>query len=64
MYRKGESAGYNQGQIDKWIFDRYKVQDPRNMNREQYEEACAILDNTAARNAQTAADNQGGNVNA
>ena len=47
MYRKGEAAGYNQGQIDKWIADRYKVQDPHNLTREQYDEACDILDNTA-----------------
>lgn len=47
MYRKGEAAGYTQGQIDEWIANRYKQQDPRNMTREQYDEACAILDNTA-----------------
>lgn len=47
MYRKGEGAGYNQAQIDKWIADRYKVQDPHNLTREQYDDACNILDNTA-----------------
>ena len=47
MYRKGEAAGYTQAQIDKWIADRYKVQDPHNLNRGQYEEACDILDKTA-----------------
>lgn len=45
MYRIGEGAGYNQGQIDKWIGDRYKVQDPHNMTRAQYDEACNILEN-------------------
>lgn len=47
MYRKGEAAGYTQGQIDEWITNRYKQQDPRNLTREQYDEACAILDNMA-----------------
>ena len=51
MYRKGEAAGYNQGQIDKWIADRYKVQDPHNLTREQYDEACNILDNTGKQGA-------------
>ena len=55
MYRKGEAAGYTQGQIDEWIANRYGQQDPRNMTREQYDEACAILDSTAK---------QGGNSNA
>lgn len=45
LYRLGEGAGYNQGQIDKWTCDRYKVQDPKNMSRAQYDEACAILEN-------------------
>ena len=55
MYRKGEAAGYTQGQINEWIANRYKHQDPRNMTREQYDEACAILDSNAK---------QGGNSNA
>lgn len=46
MYRIGDGAGYNQGQIDKWICDRYKVQDPHNMTRAQYDEACNILEIT------------------
>ena len=55
MYRKGEAAGYTQGQIGEWIANRYKQQDPRNMTREQYDEVCGILDNMAK---------QGGNSNA
>lgn len=47
MYNKGDGAGYTQAQIDKWITDRYKVQDPHNLTREQYDEACNILDNNA-----------------
>ena len=46
MYRIGEGAGYSQAQIDKWIADRYKAQDPHNMTRAQYDEACNILENT------------------
>ena len=47
LYRKGEAAGYTQGQIVEWIAKRYGQQDPRNLTTEQYEEACAILDKTA-----------------
>lgn len=47
MYNKGENAGYTRGEIDEWIANRYKVQDPHNLTREQYDEACNILDNTA-----------------
>lgn len=55
MYRIGEGAGYNQGQIEKWVCDRYKVQDPHNLTRTQYDEACNILENNTK---------QGGNENA
>ena len=55
MYRKGEAAGYAKAQIDKWIGERYKQQDPHNLTREQYDEACNILDTTAK---------QGGTTNA
>lgn len=55
LYRIGEGAGYNQGQIEKWVCDRYKVQDPHNMTRAQYDEACNILENNTK---------QGGNENA
>lgn len=64
MYRKGEAAGYTKDKIDEWIAQKYGQKDPHNLTREQYDEACAILDKTAARNAQAAADNQGGTDNA
>lgn len=63
MYRKGDAAGYTQGQIDQWIAQKYKQQDPHNLTREQYDEVCAILDENA-KNRQAAADNQGGTDNA
>lgn len=47
MYRIGEGAGYNQGQIDKWIAQKYGAQDPHNLSRAQYDEACNILETTA-----------------
>ena len=47
MYRKGEAAGYSRGEIDEWIAKRYEQQDPRKLTREQYDEACKILDDKA-----------------
>lgn len=53
MYRKGEAAGYTRGEVDQWIAQRYKQQDPRNLTREQYDEACNILDNATKQNGGT-----------
>jgi hypothetical protein len=65
MYRKGDAAGYTKGQIDEWIAQKYGHKDPHNLTREQYDEACAILDQKKAARAQAAAaDNQGGTENA
>lgn len=47
LYRKGEAAGYAQAKVDKWIGQKYGVQEPRSMTRAQYDEACAILDENA-----------------
>lgn len=54
MYRKGEPAGYTPAQIDDWIVKRYKVLEPAYMTREQYDEACNILDATAKQEGGTA----------
>lgn len=43
LYRIGEPAGYNKEQIDAWIVKKYGQEDPHNMTRAQYDEACDIL---------------------
>ncbi|MCB5640396.1 hypothetical protein LIP89_18825, partial [Erysipelatoclostridium ramosum] len=41
LYRKGEDAGYSQQSINDWILKKYGQQDPHNLTRAQYDEACA-----------------------
>ena len=45
LYRKGEDAGYSQQSINEWILKKYGQQDPHNLTRAQYDEACAAMDN-------------------
>jgi hypothetical protein len=53
MYKKGEDAGMSQQAINDRIVQFYKVQDPHQLTRAQYDEICNSLDN--------AAKQQGGN---
>lgn len=48
MYRKGEAAGLDKANVDAWILKSYRQQDPHNLTRIQYDEACRALDNAAA----------------
>ena len=49
LYRKGEDAGYSQQSINEWILKKYGQQDPHNLTRAQYDEACAAMDNAKQR---------------
>lgn len=52
LYRKGEDAGYSQQSINDWILKKYGQQDPHNMTRAQYDEACAAMDNAKQQGGQ------------
>lgn len=47
MYRKGEAAGTSKEKIDSRIAEKYKIDDPRNLTRDQYDEICKSLDGAA-----------------
>lgn len=52
LYRKGEDAGYSQQSINDWILKKYGQQDPHNLTRAQYDEACAAMDNAKQQGGQ------------
>ena len=52
LYRKGEDAGYSQQSINEWILKKYGQQDPHNLTRAQYDEACAAMDNAKQQGGQ------------
>ena len=52
LYRKGEDAGYPQQSINEWILKKYGQQDPHNLTRAQYDEACAAMDNAKQQGGQ------------
>lgn len=52
LYRKGEDAGYSQQSINDWILKKYGQQDPHNLTRAQYDEACAAMDNSKQQGGQ------------
>lgn len=55
LYRKGEDAGYSQQSINEWILKKYGQQDPHNLTRAQYDEACAAMDNAKQQGGQDSA---------
>ena len=52
MYRKGEEAGVTPQSVDDWIQKRFKVNNPAEMTRQQYDEVCNKLDAQKAATAQ------------
>ena len=52
LYRKGEDAGYSQQSINEWILKKYGQQDPHNLTRAQYDEACTAMDNAKQQGGQ------------
>lgn len=44
MYKKGEDVGITQEQINDRIMQKYGIKEPRNLNRDQYDETCNSLD--------------------
>ena len=53
MYRKGEAAGMTKEKIDSRIAEKYKIDDPRNLTRDQYDEICKSLDGAAKKEEHT-----------
>ena len=49
MYRKGEAAGVTKEKIDSRIAEKYKIDDPHKLSRDQYDEICKSLDETTAK---------------
>lgn len=49
---KERTPGYSQQSINEWILKKYGQQDPHNLTRAQYDEACAAMDNAKQQGGQ------------